>query len=637
MADEPITTTDGSEKDEPGTFDSFTGTTSWGDQFELRDGLPFIKNPHALDFSPAEPEDIPAIKEALELKFGIRKVRIDESGRFMLLITPEPSPLEEAVSGVRDHVGEHLKRTFNKVDRDVLRKRAHAIGMITAAGAYLTPAVSKPEPGATRPVTVPLSPEDALEQLIADFKDEEDVRTIANLAIQEAQNPQRVYLNAYRMLEADGTGARVLAQRRGGADRATIEADLRADYAKFTYLGGSEYETEFQRGEMELAKICEAANALADALERKEDLERRRGSKALKAKVMSYVPFRAESKWDAAMRSKGIFRLARLRLEEGIDEEAIRTELERKLAGEKDPEAVVAYVLSRISDAGFNAEQAAQTAKENAYDRAARTHVDAGKTDGQIEAVLLATVQRSDISNAEARDIVRAAIKLARAEKTWEGQKETAWDLTKGAAKVAAVGTGALTLATAATAVIGTAFGLSKLWGGVKKAAPYAWPITKTTGIGVAKGVVGALKFARNALIYAPATMLWTPAMRTYQGLRAAKNFPEPPHYHIKNKWWKKPGQWMVNGFKGAWWRTKQAAALTAALLVAPTGGLVEGGAKAVAHHIIGTEWNGSNTVDHFMDHHKEPKAPKVSGPEATAAAKPAAAAGGDHGAHGAH
>lgn len=513
-----------------------------------------------------------------------------------------------------------LARAINakeKTDKAALVGRAHEIGMVIHAGYLLR------EEG--------LAVAEVVTRLTGEFRGEDHLAAMIDAAIKESQDDQKVYWANYKRLEADRMGNHVLAQRRGGLDSAAIEADLRTQYAQYTSPSGR----TFQRGEHELIQMVRAANAMADAVENQEkvtaDLVRRK--KVLKANVKQFLPFAAERKWDESMRANGAFRLARLRSEQGRTPEEVREEVERLFGGEADPEAMAAYVLSRVSNAKFNADQAALTAKENAYDRAARTQVDAGQNDGQIEAALITTVKKPDISNAEARDIVRAAIQLARAEKKWEGQKETAkktaWEITKGAV----VGAGALALTAASAAVLGTAWGLKKLWGGIKKAAPYAWPITKNVGIGMAKGLWGTLKLARNTLLYAPATMLWTPVKRSYEGLRAAKNYPKPPHYYMQNKWWKKPGQWISNGFKGAWWRSKQAAALAAALPLALTLGAGEGVAKGVGHQVLGTQWNGSETVDHFMHHYEQPQVPQVSeaGSSGSAPAAAAPAAGGGH------
>lgn len=516
-----------------------------------------------------------------------------------------------------------LARSINakeKTDKTALVSRAHEIGMVIRAGYLLR------ENG--------LAVARVIQDLRNEFTGEDHLAPMIDAAIEASQDDQKVYWANYKRLEADRMGNHVLAQRRGGLDGAAIEADLRARYAQYTGPSGN----KFQRGNHELTQIVAAANAMADALENQEkvtaDLVRRK--KVLKANVKQFLPFTAERKWDASMRANGAFRLARLRSEEGRTPEEVRKEVERLFGGEDDPEAMAAYVLSRVSNSKFNADQAVLTATEKAYDRAARRQVDAGQNDGQIEAALIPTVKTADMSTAEARDIVRAAIQLARAEKKWEGQKETAiktaWEVTKGAV----VGAGALALTAASAAVLGTAFGLKKLWGGIKKAAPYAWPVTKTVGVGVAKGLWGTVKLARNALIYAPATAIWTPLKRTYEGLRAAKNYPKPPHYHMKDKWWKKPGQWMANGARGLWWRSKQAVALAAALPLAFTLGAGEGIAKGIGHNVLGTEWNGSETVDHFMHHYEHPQPIQISGPSASAAAA-APAAGGDHGGHGGH
>ncbi len=510
---------------------------------------------------------------------------------------------------------------------------------------------------------------DAEADLIAEFPGPR-AKALAEAAVKEAVNNAKYKLRLAAYVKAAKLGEKIVNERAAGKTKLAIETQLKVDEENYTNPAGK----AIQRSVADLNELVAAAFRQADAL---AEAKRKASHSTTKRRAM--VPGSVEGTWEKKMTDNGTFRLVRLRREEGKTEDEIRTEVEALFSGEHDPEAMAVYAMEQAADAAFNQKQAEQLVFMRSLDRIAKKHMEATPplAGGALEAEVrteIKAVMGANISNTEVEDLMHAAINKAESGKAWKerGERTEAWakgpgwELAKKGAKYGAVGTAVLGLGTAALGLVASAAALTLGWKGIKlvgrgigTAAAYGLPMmgeAARAGVNVAGAT---LKFARNTLLYTPASIVATPMVRTYQAAKVALNYPDAPAYtkpEIKKpankeaKGWTSPFTWMANGFRstttgignlfrrtgtatanlfrGGWHKTKQAGLLAAALLTAPVVGLGEGAAIGVGHHIAGAEWHGSKTIDAFMEENGKPHAAPTAAP---------AANGKDHGHDKAH
>lgn len=558
-----------------------------------------------------------------------------------------------------------------KTNEGELIETAHKEGMVVRARSYLK-------------VPKPISVDEAKEKLIAEFPGAR-AKALAEVAVKEAMDDRKYVQRLALYAKEEKLAERILEERK--ADKTgkvkldkDIKKDIRRDHKEFK--GRTRLPADL---ETMLDSAFDQASILEKAREKEAKAEKVKSH--AKSKSKGKFPWKAESKWDEEMTDRGIFRWARLQKQnrKGKDDE-IRAELEVKFALEKDPEAMAVYVMEQVEDPAFNRKQAEQVVFLRSLDQIAKESIKAGKKDvdadgkkikdleDDVRAKLKGNPEKhlglksgekieDTLSNEELDEIIQAAIRKAKNVKEWEDNGEAAkawlksdgWDLTKKGLKYGAVGAAVLGLGTAALGLVGSAAALTLGWKGIKlvgrgigTAAAYGLPMMgEAARAGV--NVAGAgLKFARNTLLYAPASMIATPMVRTYQAAKVAVNYPDQANYQkpeIKKpankeaKGWTTPFTWMANGFRstttgignlfrrtttgtanlfrGGWRKTKQAGLLAAALLTAPVVGLGEGAAIGVGHHIAGAEWHGSKTIDAFMEENGKPHAAPAAAPAA--------------------
>lgn len=502
------------------------------------------------------------------------------------------------------------------------------------------------------------APDDVERQLIRDFPIV-GIRDLARVAIQEAQDRDKVTASIRRLLQSNNEADRILAERAAGGTFVDICNRLERVYGNYTSPSGQ----TFTRCDRDMRELYAEANAQADALEanRAAEVVKARNAARTKNTVKAWVPGTEQAGWDKKLVDLGIIRFIRQGREDpSCDEDALRTDVINRLAGEKDPEGMADYALGRASDTNFIRKEAERVAFNESFDRMARVELGRpGATVGSAEAALTQEILdiHQDMNDAEARGIAQAAIRRAQNLQNWEDRGARAeawargpgWEGLKTAGKVGAVATGLLGLGAAALATVGTVLGLGLGWKALKFAGrtvkgsmPYVLPLGAAAVKTTLDATVGVAKFARNTALYAPATWIGTTFTRAYQGARAGLNFPTPARKEkplIKEKkGWSYPFTAMGNLFRrtttgtgnllrGLWHRGKQAVLMPAALAAGLTVGFGEGLGKA-GHHILGYEWNGSEAVDHLAEETSHaPAAPAPHGNSAASSPKAAAAA----------
>ncbi|MFA6023847.1 MAG: hypothetical protein WC777_01345 [Candidatus Gracilibacteria bacterium] len=464
---------------------------------------------------------------------------------------------------------------------------------------------------------------------------------LADLAIAEAVDDQKMNLSIDRFVTEEKLGQRVLAERAAGRPDADIINDLGGDYEEY-------YHPRFQilRTDEDLKTLITCAFHQADALgklgEKAKEKHRRKTNR--KSRLNALVPLKEENAWDTKMMEMGAFRLARLRREQGVGkdktilENEIREELARLFAGEAKAEEMSIYAAEQSRYSAFNKKIAEKVVFMKSLDRFAKTHIAASLTGAALEAAVRADIVTQmvgvDISNAELDDLTRAAIRKAKNEENWgergrktketggkalavtgSGLKQVLTAPGKGIGwlwnRRASIGSGVVTglkygafgaLAAgalgAATVIGGGTLGFLGLRAVVPPVARFAWNGLRLGGNAAVNFVSGGVDFTKTVAeslivnpIRATGRMVSTPFVRAYQAARWAASKPDKPANKPGKKWYTKPFKWAGNRLAAAWYRTKQTAFAIPTALALGLFGVGEGVTNTISHDLVGADW----------------------------------------------
>ncbi len=334
------------------------------------------------------------------------------------------------------------------------------------------------------------------------------------------------------------------------------------------------------------------------------------------------LPFTKEKEWLKWMDEKKIVRSIRKQREEGKDDASIRAGFEAAYTDKEKEELkqILDLAFERADDAAANKKLAAAFVKEKKMEEDVRKLIKDGNKPDEIRAALEAKHGATpNMSAAELKEIVDTAIERVESETRSATRWETTKKVLKTAATAAGIGVAGLGVGAGLLGLAGI-YGVTKLAQGGLKLGGEVLHQVGDKGPKLAKAILPTI----GGIIKAPFTMIASPFIGAWKGLKAGWNYPAKPQPKPA-KGWTAPFRAIGNAFGWGWHKAKAApTALATAALGLTLGGLWQGPGDAIVHDVLGVKTH--MPVPAFMAPNGAPA------PVAAPAAAPAAPAAGPGG-----
>lgn len=373
---------------------NFKGISLDGAEVEIEEGLAFLKTGPGTSV-PANAAQLRAILDFLKTEFGEGAELRGETFYF----TPErkSSVFGDLLKGVRTRTERKLKEAAGMTPQLVRDN-----GMVSRA----------------RELLGPDSPASVSVQLETEFADLPDLENLIEVALREAQDPEKNKKAAKQLVKKMDLGGYVYSQI-GKKEEWEIKDDLVSAHHEFK--AGTHTIT---RCDDELKEIIAEAFEAAYELRDRADVKANRDEikEQIKNEVQSRNPAAEAFKWDGLLRQHGLVSTIRYLRDQNIPDEAIREQLDRELEskGIRRRGELINYAFNRVHDTAFN-ERAADffVFNRNLHEFVIRAKRD-GKDEDDIAEQLRELIHADDKSKEEVKEIIAAAFKRAEAGKKWK-------------------------------------------------------------------------------------------------------------------------------------------------------------------------------------------------------------------------
>ncbi len=365
-----------------------------GAEIKIVDGLVFLETSPG-NSVPANSAQLVAILDFLKKEFGEGAELRGETFYF----TPErkSSVFGDLLKGVRTRTERKLKEAAGMTPQLVRDN-----GMVSRA----------------RELLGPDSPASVSAQLEIEFAGLDDLENLIEVALREAQDPEKNKKAAKQLVRKMDLGGYVYS-RIGKKDDWEIKDDLARDFQE--YKIGTKSIT---RCNEELKEIIDAAFEAAYELRDRADVKAGRDKikEQIKNEAQSRNPAAEAFKWDGLLRQHGLVSTIRFYRGQGLSDEVIRKQLDNELEGKgiRRRGELINYAFNRVHDTAFN-ERAADlfVFNRNLHEFVIRAKRD-GKNPDDIEEELREMIHADDKSADEVKEIIAAAFKRAEAGKKWK-------------------------------------------------------------------------------------------------------------------------------------------------------------------------------------------------------------------------